>query len=134
MNYVAQPTRLGCLIAAAAMVFDISYERAGMFIPLPQDDDLQDGENVLADLIYDRLQKLAAMHGKEAIDLDDPPWDVKRGLRYIALIPTGTPHLNHSVAIDEEGIVFDPDPDNQANRRPWTEYPIIAMLEFRPPA
>jgi len=104
-----------------------------MFVPLPLPDDVQDGENIIAALIQERLESLARVSGKEMIDLPEP-FVLTKGLRYIAMVSTGKPHQNHSVAIDENGIVFDPDPDNEHVREPWTKYRFLAVLEFRPMA
>ncbi|HKV94224.1 MAG TPA: hypothetical protein VJW20_16875 [Candidatus Angelobacter sp.] len=133
MNYVAQKHSLGCLIAAGAMVFDLSYDRAGWFIPLPREEDLIDGSvNEITELSVSRLQSLSNLSGKVMSAPDGPPFDLKEGCRYIAWLETDRPNFLHSVAVDEAGIVFDPDSDNQDVRKHWTEYSIKVVLEFRP--
>jgi hypothetical protein len=122
MRYVAQEDDLGCIIAASAMVFDLTYKEAARFIPLQRADDFQDGENMLADSIREGLEKLALTYEKEMVDLDEPPFRLKEGFRYIAIVPTGAPHLNHTVAVDETGIVFNPDSDSRDDRRHWSEH------------
>jgi len=133
MNYVAQKHNLGCLIAAGAMVFDLSYEQACWFIPLPREEDLKDESvNEVTELAVSRLQSLSNLSAKEMSALDGPPFDLKEGCRYIASLETDRPNFLHSVAVDETGTVFDPDLDNQHLRKHWTEYQIKAVLEFRP--
>ncbi len=41
----------------------------------------------------------------------DPAF-LEAGIRYIALISTTNPKFNYAIAIDEAGVVFDPDKNN----------------------
>src|SRR6185503_10384347 len=37
---------------------------------------------------------------------------LEQGMRYLGMISTHEPLINHVVAVDERGLVFDPDPAN----------------------
>lgn len=134
MNYVAQKENFGCVVACGAMVFNLSYEQARMYIPPPRREDLQNLEelNELNALVLERLQSLSNLTGNEMSALDGPPYELKEGSRYILWLETDEPNVLHSVAVDETGIVFNPDPNEQDVRKRWTEYRIKAALEFRP--
>lgn len=115
------------------MIFDLSYERAAWFIPLPRETDLKDGlANEITELSIERRHSLAKLSGKEVAALDGPPFKLEKGCRYIAWLPTDKPDIFHSVVVDETGTVFDPDPDNQDVHKSWTEYSFKAVLEFHP--
>jgi len=129
MEYVAQEDEFGCLIAAAAMVLDLTYTQVAKTVPL-QDPEIfrQTGKNLLGVIALDRIEALALTRGKEMIDLGPPPFVTQDGLRYIAMVPAA----NHALAVDETGIAFDPAPVNEGVRKMWSEYDVLALLEFRP--
>jgi hypothetical protein len=127
MQYVAQEHDLGCFIAATAMVLDLTYEEASQTVPL------QDPANVVSSgvLTLAQVMQLARAHGRIVVD-QNPPLTVRAGFRYIAMIATPIPNVYHNLAIDETGIAFDPDPSNEDVRKPWSEYGVLGLLEFRP--
>jgi hypothetical protein len=132
MQYIPQKDPMGCLRASVAMVLDITYEQAAS-VPLQDTNELRDtGTNKSGALALDRIETLAQSQGKQIVDLDTKPFVCKAGLRYIAVVGTTDPLIAHSVAIDETGIVFDPDTANKNSRKHWSEYEALAMLEFRP--
>lgn len=89
MNYVAQEEPTGCLIAAVAMVFDMTYAEVNEFIPLNTPADMQEGQNLLGQAMIDGLLKLVKVKGMEICEpLDGPPYN-EIGTRYIASIFTG---------------------------------------------
>ena len=133
MRYVAQQDPLGCLIACVAMVLDMTYEEVSGSVPLQDVPELQrTGVNRLGLVAMDRVEELAKSQGKQVVDLPSKPFICRAGLRYISAIATTNPLIAHSVAIDENGVVFDPDPANEHYRKHWAEYEALAMLEFRP--
>lgn len=128
MNYVAQEDQLGCFIAATAMVFDLTYAEAALLVPLqlPYEGG---GPNIAGLVGLEAVRMLAEGHGFEMID-QERPFAVRSGLRYIASVPTAVSNYGHALAIDEAGIALDP--ANEETRKPWSEYEITALLEFRP--
>ena len=132
MQYVAQQHELGCFIAAAAMVLDLTYEQVALTVPLQEASIIeQTGINFLGLLALDRIEALALAQGMQVVDLN-PPFAVQVGLRYLAMIPSANPDINHALAVDETGIAFNPDPRYEHVRKLWSEYIVLGLLEFRP--
>jgi hypothetical protein len=132
MEYIAQRDELGCFIAAAAMVLDLTYEQVALTVPLQEASIIeQTGINFLGLLALDRIEALALAQGKQIVDLN-PPFPVRAGLRYLAMIPTEIYQVNHALAVDETGIAFNPDPRYEHVRSLWSEYFVLGLLEFRP--
>ena len=132
MEYVAQKHPLGCMIAAAAMVLDLTYEQVSDKVPLQSIEDLrQTGINGLGIVAWNNLKTLARARGKVIFDFPDKPFILRPGLRYLGMLPTANYLLTHVVAIDETGVVFDPDPAKEQSRENWETYDFMAMLEFR---
>jgi|GEM_PF-6408934 len=133
MNYVRQEEPTGCLIAAVAMLLDMTYAEVNKWIPLNTPADMQDGHNLLGVKIFEGLEKLLASKGMEMCEpLDGPPYN-EIGTRYLATILTGEKHLNHALAVDENGIAFDP--ADESSREPLSSYPdwkILSVVGFRP--
>jgi hypothetical protein len=133
MNYVRQEEPTGCLIAAVAMCLDMTYAEVNKFIPLNTPADMQGGQNLLAPEIIDGLKKLLASKGMKMCEpLDGPPYN-EIGTRYLATILTGEAHLNHALAVDENGIAFDP--ADESFREPFASSPderISSVVGFRP--
>jgi len=120
------------MIAAAAMVLDSTYDCVSKTVPLQDPKAIEEtGTNKLGLLGLAEIEKLALKQGKQMIDVPDKPFNPRRGLRYIAMIPR-TEQACHCVAIDETGTVFDPDPDRKEARDHWSTYNILALLEFQP--
>jgi hypothetical protein len=64
MRYIEQEHSEGCMIAAIAMVLDMTYEEAAESIPLPDRSAfLATGENLLQLRAYDELKTLAEKRG-----------------------------------------------------------------------
>jgi hypothetical protein len=78
------------------------------------------------------MHNLALSRGKIVIDLPTKPFNAEPGFRYLGMLPTPERLIHHVVAIDEAGVVFDPDPAMESSRRNWKECEFMAMLEFRP--
>lgn len=133
MNYVAQEEPTGCLIAAVAMCLDMTYAEVKTFIPLNTPADMQGGRNLLARKIIKGLKQLVASKGMKICEpLDGPPYN-EIGTRYLATILTSEAHLNHALAVDENGIAFDP--ADESYREPFASYPdwkILSVIGFRP--
>jgi hypothetical protein len=129
MRYVPQQDSVGCLIAAVAMVLDMSYEQVSGIVPIQDMGELQrTGTNRVGLLALDRIKKLAESQGKQVIDLPEP-FVCKAGTRYVSAIATTDPLMAHTVAVDENGVVFDP--LNEHTRKDWSGYQFLAMLELR---
>ena len=123
---------MDCMIAAVAMVLDMSYEEVSETIPLPDLDTLRiTGKNSLGLKAFDDLKTLAESKSKKVIDLGYVPDTLRAGSRYLGMLPTPDPLVTHVVAIDESGIAFNPD-TNQEKSRDWRDYDFLAVLEFRP--
>jgi hypothetical protein len=132
MEHVRQLHPLGCFIAAAAMVLDMTYDEVAAVMPLQDMDVLRNtGQNKLGIYGWRNLHILAKERGKAIVDFTSKPFVRKPGLRYLGMLATPDPLLTHIVAIDEDGIVFDPDPNNEKSRKSWLEYDFMAMAEFR---
>jgi hypothetical protein len=131
MEHIQQEHPYGCMIAAAAMVLDSTYDAVSKTVPLQDFQILEEtGINTLGLLGLDEIEQLALKQGKQMIDVDKP-FSPRRGLRYIAMIPRAE-LMTHCIAIDETGTVFDPDPASKNTRNHWSTYNIIALLEFQP--
>jgi hypothetical protein len=133
MQYVGQQHKMGCEIAALAMVLDLTYEQVAAVLRVPDlDADLDallfTGHNSSVEKDYADMEALARMRGKKVISFDHIP-ELKSGARYLGLIYL-EPYLYHTVAIDERGIVFDP--TDVTSREPWQRYTFAAVLEFQP--
>lgn len=132
MRYIAQTDELGCFIAAAAMVLDLTYEQVAQTVPLQDLAILgQTSPNFLGIHALAQVEALALAQGRMIVD-QNPPFTVEPGLRYIAVVPTAIFNANHALAVDEMGVAFDPDERNEHVRKLWFEYNILALLEFRP--
>jgi hypothetical protein len=126
MNYVRLEDPAGCLIAAVAMVLDKTYAEVLDFIPLNTFADMQDGHNLLGDKIIEGLNTLLKSKGLKFCELLDGPPYTEAGTRYIALVFGGKDHLNHALAIAENGIAFDP--LDESSRKPFDSYPDSQIL------
>jgi hypothetical protein len=133
MRYVSQQHPMGCFIASIAMVLDLSYEQVAETVPLPDMGELQrTGRNSLGSAAFDGMKLLATTHGKSVLDNCMKPFSLKQGFRYLGMLSTSNSLLTHVVAIDQNGIVFDPDPVNEQSRESWQAYDFMAIVEFRP--
>ncbi len=74
---------------------------------------------------------LAQSRGKKVIEFDYLPDNLESGVCYLGMISTHEPLIHHVVAIDEQGIVFDPDPAKEQSRESWRAYTFIAVLGFQ---
>ena len=111
------------------MVLDLSYEQVAATIPQPSFSLTKQERIDLGLRAYFGIEQLAAANGLEMVDLiAPPPFICKSGLRYLGIL-SRSPLLQHGVAIDESGNVFDPD---STDRKRWSEYVFSSMLEFRP--
>jgi hypothetical protein len=130
MRYVAQQDMRGCLVAAVAMVLDMTYEDVGLVVPLQDSSRLYELGYVEAwwQNALEQIRALASARGKIVVSL--PP-TVRPGLRYLAQVRAALPNSYHALAVDETGIAFDPDPCNEDVRKPLSEYDVLALLEFR---
>jgi hypothetical protein len=133
MQYVGQQDKMGCGIAALAMVLDMTYEQVAAVLRLPDlnadlDALLFTGCNSSAEKDDADMEALARIRGKKVVHFDHIP-ELKPGSRYLGVIPV-EPYLCHIVAIDERGIVFDP--TDVTSREPWQRYIFAAVLEFQP--
>jgi hypothetical protein len=136
MQYVAQQHQMGCEIAAVAMVLDMSYEEVSETLR-PQDMNdmealLRNGRNASGLNAFEDMIALARTRGKKVVDFQSLPDTLKPGVRYLGRLRTNNPLIHHIVAIDEQGIVFDPDPEKAQSRESWRTYDFIALLEFQP--
>ena len=131
MNHIRQKDALGCWIASLAMVLEMTYEEVSEHIPL-QDWELvkQTGFNSLGLVGWNNMNTLSRARGWEIFDFPAKPFIVKLGFRYVGMLGTADPSRIHVVAIDETGLVFDPEVDDF--HKDWKEYDFMAMLEFRP--
>jgi hypothetical protein len=121
------------MIASAAMVLDLTYEQAAEQIPIQDMGEiLETGVNKLGIDGLDSIEKMAEARGRTILDLPKP-FALQRGFRYLAVIPSvgNNPLQYHVVAVDENGIVFDPDHDRANWRKRWTEYDFVAVLEVQ---
>ena len=134
MKYVAQQHPLGCLIASVAMVLDMTYEQVAETIPLQDMEELEKtGVNRLGLIAYDRIEELARSRNIQIVGSESGQFVCEIGLRYLAVFPADTdPLMTHTVAIDEMGLVFDPDPVNEHVRGYWSSFDFLGMMEFRP--
>jgi hypothetical protein len=123
MTHVPQEHHLGCLIAATAMVLDLTYADVARTIPLQYTPGEAWWQSTLT-----RLQALAATRDQVIVDLP-LPFVVQPGLRYLLQIPTAIPNYTHVLAIDENGVAYDP--DDPATQRHWSEYNVLALIEFK---
>jgi|ERR1700733_1341055 hypothetical protein len=132
MNYVPQEEPTGCLIAAIAMVLNMTYAEVNKFIPLNTAADMVGGQNLLGSEIIDGLNRLLEFKSMKMCEpLDGPPYN-ELGTRYLAIILTGVEHLNHALAVDEDGIAFDP--ADESTRELFSSYPdwkISSVVGFR---
>jgi len=131
MRYVAQLDKTGCLVASTAMVLDLTYADVAQVVPT---DDasrypLAGSNDEWWQVAFKGIQSLASAKGETVVELERP-YMVQFGLRYLAMVPTDTPNFHHVLAVDETGIAFDP--CNEDGHKPWSEYQIIALLEFQP--
>ena len=130
MRYVRQADELGCFRACAAMVLDMDYSDVAKEMPL-QDKSCPNEIGTRGDEAVTNFYKLAASRGLHVKDLGDLSKNriyCEAGLRYVFFI-AGL-EINHAVAIDETGIVFDPyDPNS---RKHWTDYQPKGALEIGP--
>lgn len=124
---------MGCMIAATAMILDMSYEEVAEAIPLPDMEALRlTGRNSLGLKAFDDMKVLAEARGMRMLDFESKPETLEAGLRYMGMLATPDPLIKHVVAIDEQGVVFDPDPTKEQSRENWRAYDFITMLEFQP--
>jgi len=131
MKYVAQEHPLGCFLAATAMVLDMTYEQVSEKVPLQDPKALQKtGINILGLVALEEVEKLARSCNR-AFAYPVPPFVCKAGFRYIGVLPIRKQET-HAVAIDESGVVFDPD-SNALSGKNWAELVFSGgMLEFQP--
>ena len=115
------------------MVLDLTYEQVSEQVPLQDATALERaGRNCLGLTGLDNIELLALEHGKRVSDFPAKPFILKPGLRYIGMICSPDPSITHVVAIDESGVVFDPDPAKEQSRENWETYDFMAVLEFCP--
>jgi hypothetical protein len=120
------------MIAAVAMIMDMTYEEVSKTIPLPDIDALRlTGKNSLGLRAFDDMKELAKSRGKRVLDFGYLPETLVPGSRYLGLLSTPDPLVTHTVAIDEQGIVLDPDSAQEQSHH-WRNYDFMALLEFRP--
>jgi hypothetical protein len=128
LKHIVQKDDLGCLIASAAMVFDLSYEEAAKTIPLQDPVALQsEGINLLGLAAFDAIERLAEERGKRIEDVFKP-FVCRAGARYIAILHSPA-QIGHAVAIDELGFVFDPAEETPSGEC-WSKYDFHAVLGF----
>jgi hypothetical protein len=109
------------------MVFDLSYDEAAERIPLQDLAAFQKtGTNLIGTQAFDAIVGLAHERGKRIDDVFKP-LVCQIGVRYIAVL-AATP-VNHAVAVDELGFVFDPAEAAPSGQR-WSEYDFYAVLGF----
>ena len=133
MKYIAQQHPLGCLIASVAMVLDMTYEQVAETIPLQDMEELEKtGVNRLGLIAYDRIEELARSRNIQIVDSESGQFVCELGSRYVAALPGSGPRILHVIAIDEKGLVFDPNPANEHARGYWSSFDFLGMMEFRP--
>ena len=131
MRHIPQEHPLGCFIAAAAMVLDLEYSEVAETVPLQDVQALRETEvNILGLAAYDAVVQLATKQGKLVADLI-APFNCATQYRYIGILAPES-ETNHAVAIDEVGIVFDPEPSRSTSRRHWSEYEFAAIARIHP--
>jgi hypothetical protein len=132
MQYILQQHPMGCMIAAIAMILDMSYEEVAKTIPLPDIQALTlTGRNSLGLKTFDDMKVLAETRGQRVFDFDSKRETLEPGFRYLGMLTTPDPLVKHVVAIDEQGVVFDPDPGKEQSRENWKAYDFVAVLEFQ---
>jgi hypothetical protein len=133
LNYVAQKHKGGCLIAVAAMLLDLTYNQVWRFVPVPR---LRlarrNNEYARSFLAFREVEILAAKHAYIITEITRPNgksgFFLEPNSRHIAVIPSGMMGVFHAVAINEDGIVFDP--ANEHDRRPWSTYDLLRVAHF----
>ena len=133
MDMLPETHPLGCMIAAAAMVLDLTYEQVSEQVPLQDAAALErTGRNWLGLTGLDNIELLALEHGKRVsrFPCKTIHSETRSTLHRYDLQPD--PLITHVVAIDESGVVFDPDPAKEQSRENWETYDFMAVLEFCP--
>jgi len=125
VRYVRQEDPMGCMIAAAAMVLDMTYQEAAEKVPLQDASDLV-STGVIA---IEKVRELGQSMGWAVIDLEKP-YILQNDCRYILVIPRELPPLCHAVAVDEFGCVVDPDCGRESGKQ-WSDLEVVGLLEFR---
>lgn len=127
MRHVTQQDEHGCFIASAAMVLDMSYEQMSQIMPLQDPEELrQTGKNTTGLVDLDRFVALLESR-KISFDYLPSPFVCKPGYRYVMMLRGNDPAMNHAVAVDETGMVFDP-LDEHA-RKDWSECERLGVIE-----
>jgi len=82
VRYVQQEDPMGCMIAAAAMVLDVTYQQVSEVIPLQK----FDGDAVNRTGLYalDQIERLARNQGW-SFTYPEPPFSCREGSRYIGV-------------------------------------------------
>jgi uncharacterized protein YvpB len=110
MKHVKQRDVLGCWIASLAMVLEMTYEEVSEHIPLQDWDAVKQSRfNSLGLVGWNNMNALAQTRGWVVFDFPAKPFIAKLGFRYLGMLATADPSLTHVVAIDETGLVFDPE-------------------------
>lgn len=128
MRYVAQQHPLGCFVAAAAMVFDMTYEEMLSALPMQSFEEMAKTKLNRAGLaLFDRVADLARSRN---IAFDDaiPPFDCQPDFRYLLVVLTETTGLYHAIAVDEIGHAYDPAGDGTPKH--WSAYVPVVGLAF----
>lgn len=116
------------------MVLGMTYEQAAEKIPIQDLAELRaNGVNKLGLQGLDAILELAEERNLSVISFDYTPSTLTEGIRYLAIVPAPSddPLMSHTVAIDESGTVFDPDPAQAESRKYYKDYDIWAVLGFK---
>jgi len=104
------------------MVLDMTYAQVSKVIPLQDANAVAASGNTVCDEFFELLRKQGKTFSEHKKSFVHEP-----GKRYIGVIQTAS-NLNHAVAIDEFGVVFDPEASLSESRKSWTEYEFIGLL------